>query len=60
MDGGDLQAQDGERLADEVHVGRVRPVPISQLIAGQDGRPLDDIGGKIGPAAQHQRQFGPL
>ena len=60
MDGGDLQAQAGERLADEVHVGRVGPVPLGQLVAGQDGGPLDDFGGNLGPAAQHQRQFGPL
>ena len=60
MDRGDLQAVAGQRLADEVHVGGVGPVPLGQFVAGQDGGSLDDIGGKVGPAAQHQRQFGPL
>ena len=57
---GDLQAQAGERPPDQVHVGRVGPVPLGQLVAGEDGGPLDDIGGNLGPPAQHQRQLGPL
>ena len=60
MDGGDLQAQARERLADQVHVGGVGPVPLGQFVAGQDGGPVDDLGRNIGPAAQHQRHFGPL
>jgi len=60
MDGGDLQAQAGERLADQVHVGRLGPVPFGQFAGGQDGGPLDDFGGNVGAAAQHQRHFGPL
>jgi hypothetical protein len=60
IDGGDRQAQARERLADQVHVGGVSPVPLGQFVAGQDGGPLDDLGRNIGPAAQHQRHFGPL
>jgi hypothetical protein len=57
---GDLQAQAGERPPDQVHVGRVGPVPLGQLVTGQDGGALDDIGGNLCPPAQHQRQLGPL
>ena len=60
MDLRDLEAQAGEGLADEIHVGGVGAVSLGQFVAGQDGGPGDHIGGKIGPAAQHQRQFGPL
>ncbi len=60
IDGRDLQAQAGERLADQIHIGGVGPVPVRQFTAGQDRGPFDDLGGYIRAAPQHQRQFGPF
>ena len=60
MDLGDLESQAAERLLDQVHVGRVGSVPLGQLVMGQDGGPFDDLGGNLGPAAEHQGQLGPF
>jgi len=60
LNGRYLQAAGGERLPDEVDVGGVGSVPLGQLVAGQEGRPGDHIGGKRGPAPQHQGQLRPL
>jgi len=47
-------------LADQVDVGRFRTVPVGQFVAGQARRTGYDIGGKGGPAPQHERQLRPL
>jgi hypothetical protein len=57
---GDLKAQAGECLPDQVHVGRVGTVLLGELVTGQDGGALDDVGGYLRSAAQYERQLGPL
>ena len=60
MHRGDLKPQAGQRPPDQIHIGRVRPVLPGQLLAGQDGGALDQHRREARPAAQHQRQLGPL
>ena len=46
---GDLEPQAGERPPDQVHVGRIGPVLLGELVTGQDGGALDDVGGNHRP-----------